>query len=83
MDVHFHSPLQSLTKHTLNTLNLNSLVQVINKLTHMCGHGIDWVVVRPDDDIHSKSKVTDSLESDHYYTNPTSMFLSHRLLPYT
>ena len=32
----------------------------------MCDHIIDWVVVRPDDDIHKKSTVTDSLESDHY-----------------
>ena len=27
-----------------------------------------WVIVRPDDDIHRKSTVTDSLESDHYCT---------------
>ena len=33
-----------------------------------CGHIIDWVIVRPDDDIHRKSTVTDSLESDHYCT---------------
>ena len=32
----------------------------------MCGYIIDWVVVRPDDDIHRISTVTDSLESDHY-----------------
>ena len=30
MNVHLHNPLQSLTKHTLNTLSLHSLVQVIN-----------------------------------------------------
>ena len=42
--------------------------QVINKPTHRCGHIIDWVIVRPDDDIHRKSSVTDSLESDHYCT---------------
>ena len=41
---------------------------VINKPTHRCGHIIDWVIVRPDDDIHRKSTVTDSLESDHYCT---------------
>ena len=29
---------------------------------------LDWVIVRPDDDIHRKSTVTDSLESDHYCT---------------
>ena len=32
----------------------------------MCGHIIDWVVVRSYDDIHIKSIDTDSLESDHY-----------------
>ena len=52
----------------MTTLSLNNLVQVINKPTHRCGHIIDWVIVRPDDDIHKKSIVTDSLESDHYCT---------------
>ena len=52
----------------LSTLSLYGLVQVINKPTHRCGHIIDWVIVRPDDDIHRKSTVTDSLESDHYCT---------------
>ena len=32
----------------------------------MCSHIIDWVVVRPDDDIHIKCTVTDLLESDNY-----------------
>ena len=68
MNIHFDNPLQSLTKQTLSTLSLYDLVQVINKPTHRCGHIIDWVIVRPDDDIHIKSTVTDSLESDHYCT---------------
>ena len=68
MNIHFGNPLQSLTKQTLSTLSLHGLVQVINKPTHRCGHIIDWVIVRPDDDIHRKSTVTDSLESDHYCT---------------
>ena len=68
MNIHFDNPLQSLTKQTLTTLSLHSLVQVINEPTHRCGHIIDWVTVRPDDDIHRKSTVTDSLESDHYCT---------------
>ena len=68
MNIHFDNPLQSLTKQTLSTLSLYGLVQVINKPTHRCGHIIDWVIVRPDDDIHRKSTVTDSLESDHYCT---------------
>ena len=49
----------------MSTLSLYGLVQVINKPTHRCGHIIDWVI---DDDIHRKSTVTDSLESDHYCT---------------
>ena len=68
MNIHFDNLLQPLTKQTLSTLSLNSLVQVINKPTHRCGHVIDWVIVRPDNDIHIKSTVTDSLESDHYCT---------------
>ena len=68
MNIHFDNPLQSLTKQTLSTLSLYSLVQVINKPTHRCGHIIDWVIVRPDDYIHRKSTVTDSLVSYHYCT---------------
>ena len=52
MNIHFDNPLQSLAKQTLTTLGLYGLVQVINKPTHWCGHIIDWVIVRPDDDIH-------------------------------
>ena len=67
LDIHFDNPLQSLTKHTLTTLNLHNLVKVINKPTHKCGHIIDWVVVRPDNDNHRKTIVADSLETDHYF----------------
>ena len=68
MNIHFDNPLQSLTKQTLTTLNLYSLVKVIIEPTHRCGHIIDWFIVRPDDDIHEKSTVTDSFQSDHYCT---------------
>ena len=68
MNIHIENPLQSLTKQTVSTLSLYDLVQVINEPTHRCSHIIDLVIVRPDDDIHRKSIVTDSLESDHYCT---------------
>ena len=68
MNINFDNRLQSLTKQILTTLSLYRLVQVINKPTHRCGHIIDWVIVRPDDDIHEKSTVIDSLESHHYCT---------------
>ena len=76
MNIHFDNPLQSLTKQTLSTLSLYDLVQVINKPTHRCGHIIDWVIVRPDDDIHRKSTVTDSLESDHYCQSKSTGLLN-------
>ena len=72
MNIHFDNPLQSLTKQTLSTLSLHSLVQVINEPTHRCGHIIDWVIVRPDDDIHNKSTIAHSHESDHYCTKSYS-----------
>ena len=50
MNIHFDNPLQSITKQTWTILSLYSLVQVINRPTHRCGHIIDWVIVRPDDD---------------------------------
>ena len=68
MDIHFDNPLQLLTKQTLTALSLHSPVQVINKPTHRCGHIIAWVIVRSDNDVHKKSTVADSLESDHYCT---------------
>ena len=65
MSFHFDNTLQSLAKQTFATLSLHSFDHVINKPIHKHGHIIDWVVVRPDDDIHRKSTATDSLESDH------------------
>ena len=66
MNVHFDNPLRSLAKQILTTHSLHSLVQVINKPTHRYGHIIDYVVVRTDNDIHEKSIVSESFESDHY-----------------
>ena len=41
MNIHYGNPLQSQTKKTLTTLSHNSLVQVIDKPTHRCGHIIN------------------------------------------
>ena len=65
MNIHFDNPLQSLTKHTLTSLSLYNLFQFINKPTHKCCHIIDWVVVRPDNDIYKKL-LLQTLESDNY-----------------
>ena len=78
MNIHFDNPLQSLTKQTLSTLSLHSLVQVINKPTHRCGHIIDL----------SMTSIENLLLQTHLNQttialNPTSIFQSLSLLPYT
>ena len=62
VNINFDNPQHSLTKQSLTTFSLYNLVQVINKPTPI----IVWFVFRPDDDIHKKSTVADSLKSDHY-----------------
>ena len=83
MNIHFDNPLQSLTKQTLTTLSIYNLVQVINKPAHRCGHIIDWIIVRPDDDIHKNLLLQTHLNQTIIAPNPTSMFQSLGLLPYT
>ena len=68
MNIDFDNPSQSLSKQTLSSLSHRILVQVINMHNHRCGHIIDWVIVRPDDETHIKFTTADSLESDHYCT---------------
>ena len=79
MNIYFDNPLQSLTKQTLTILSLYSLVQVIAKPTHKCSHIIDWVIIRPDDNIHKKSYLNQIIIA----LNPTSMSQSLNLLPCT
>ena len=51
--------------------------------THRYGHIIDWVIVRPDDDIHKNLLLQTNLNQTIIALNPTSMFQSLSLLPYT
>ena len=81
MNIHYGNQLQSQTKQTLTTLSLNSLVQVINKPTHRCSQIIDWVIVRPDDDIKKNLLLQTHLNHAIIALNPTSMFQSQSLLP--
>ena len=83
MNIHFDNPLQSPTKQTLTALCLHNLVQVINKPTHRCGHIIDWVIVRADDDIPKNLLLQTHLNQTIIALNPTTMFQSLSLLPYT
>ena len=83
MNIHFDNPLQSLTKQTLTILRLHSLVQVIKKPTHRCGHIIDWAIVRPADDIIKNLLLQTHLNQTIIALNPTSMSQSLGFLPHT
>ena len=83
MNIHFDNPFQSLTKQTLSTLSLYNLVQVINKPTHRCGHIIDWVIVRPTMTSIENLLLQIHLNQTTIALNPTSIFQSLCLLPYT
>ena len=83
MNIHIHYQLQSLTKQTLTTISLNSFVQVISMPTHRYGQIIDWVIVRPDVDIHKNLLLQCQLNQTIIALSPTSMFQSTSLLPNT
>ena len=83
MNIHFDDPLQSVIKQTLTTLSLYDIVQLINEPTHRCGHIIEWVIARPDDDIHKNQLLQTHMNQAVIALNPTPMFQSLCLLPYT
>ena len=83
MNIHFDNPLQSLTKQTLSTLSLHSLVQFINKPTHRCVISLTGLLF----DL-TMTSIENLLLLTHFNQttialNPTSIFQSLSLLPYT
>ena len=82
MNIHFDNPLQSLTKHTLTTLSLYNLVQVINKPTHRCGNIIDWVLFDLTMTSIKNLLLQTHLNQTIIALSPSSMFQSLSLLPY-
>ena len=83
MNIHFDNPLQSLTKQTLSTLSLYGLVQVINKPPHRCGHIIDWLLLDLTMTSIENLLLQTHLNQTTIALNPTSIFQSLSLLPYT
>ena len=83
INIHFNNPLQPLTKQTLTTLSLYSLVQVINKPTHRFGHIIDWVLFDLTITSIKNLLLQTHLNQNIIALSPTSIFQSLSLLPYT
>ena len=66
INIHYDCPNSPLTAKTLDILQMYNLKQMVTEPTHRRGHTIDWVLVRPDEQVHRSSNVSDSLESDHF-----------------
>ena len=65
MNIHYDCPDHPLTSKTLDLLYMYNFKQVVSQSTHRRGHILDCIIIRPSDQIHLSSEVTDSLESDH------------------
>ena len=65
MNIHYDCPDHPLTSKTLDLLYMCNFKQVVTQSTHRRGHILDCIIIRPSDQIHLSSEVTDSLESDH------------------
>ena len=65
MNIHYDCSDHPLTAKTLDMLNMYNFKQVVTQSTHRCGHILDCVIIRPNDQVHLSSELTDSLESDH------------------
>ena len=83
MNIHFDNPLQSLTKQILTTLSLYNLVQVINK--PLTGAVISLTGLLFDLTMTSIKNLLlrTHLNQTIIALNPTSMYQSLSLLPYT
>ena len=65
MNIHYDCHDHPLTSKTLDLLYMYNFKQVVSQSTHRRGQILDCIIIRPNDQIHLSSEVTDSLESDH------------------
>ena len=78
MNIHFDNPLQSLTKQTLSTLSLYDLVQLTGSVISLTGLLFDLTMTSIENLL-----LQTHLNQTTIALNPTSIFQSLNLLPYT
>ena len=64
-NIHFDSPANSLTSKTLEILTTFDIVKGVQAPTHRCGHTIDWVLYRANEQLISSCSVGHNVSSDH------------------
>ena len=62
---HFDCPTSSHVSTILDYMHMFNLVQSVSTPTHRCGHTLDWILYRPEDDIMRTTSVSHELTSDH------------------
>ena len=66
MNVNFDSPKNPCTAKLLRYLDMFSFSQAVNEPTHECGHTLNWVMFRSEDNALRAASVTHPIASDHY-----------------
>ena len=66
LNVHFDIPTNHLVLKINSLLNRYSFYQAVTLPTHKCGHTLDIVMLRPNENIVCSTTVTQLLSSDHY-----------------
>ena len=67
MNVYFDSPNNLCTAKLLNSFDVFNFSQAVNEPTHERGHTLDWIMVRPEDNVLCSTSVTESIASEHFF----------------
>ena len=66
-NLHFDQPNSPDVSKILDSIQMFDLMQTVDKPTHRCGHILDWILHRRDDDILRTTHVSHQLTSDHFF----------------
>ena len=55
-----------MSRKLLSSLDMLNFSQVVNEPTHECGHTLDWVMFRREDNVLRSTSVIQSITSDHF-----------------
>ena len=61
----FLFPKNPCTTKLLSSLDMFLFSQAVNEPRHECGHTLDWIMFRPEDNVLRSTSVTQSISSDH------------------
>ena len=66
MNVLFDSPESPCAAEVLSSLDMFNFSLAVNEPTHGRGHILDWIMLRPEDNVLCSTPVNPSIASDHF-----------------